>query len=63
MEVCISTNQDNIIIGYATIGSIESGQIIEVDGIPDDLCKGYYKLIDGEIVLDEELKSQIAESQ
>lgn len=62
MKICISINDSKIITGYAVIGSIEGGEMVTVDEIPDDLCRGYYKLIDGEIVLDDELKSQIVES-
>ena len=63
MNVCISTNSDGIIIGYATVGTIEGGEMITVNEVPEDLCHGYYKLINGEIVLDEELRDQIANAQ
>ena len=62
MKVCISVNNDDIITGYATVGSIEGGEMVEMDEIPDDLCHGYYKLADGDIVLDEDLKAQLLES-
>lgn len=62
MQVCISVNKDDIITGYAIIGSIEGGEMITVDEIPEDLCRGYYKLVDGVIVLDEDLKAQLLES-
>ena len=62
MNVCINTNDDKIITGYAVVGSIEGGEMINADEIPDDICKGYYKLINSKISLDEELKSKIVES-
>ena len=51
-------DENNIIRGYATVGGIVGGIEIEAEEAPEDLCAGYYKLINGEIVLDEELKAQ-----
>lgn len=62
MQICISADGNNVITGYAIIGSIEGGEMITVDEIPEDLCRGYYKLVDGVIVLDEDLKAQLLES-
>lgn len=58
MMLVISTNNNKIINGYAEIGGIEDGVNIAVDKIEEDLCAGYYKLVDGQIMLDEELKAK-----
>lgn len=63
MQMCLKIDENNIIKSYSVIGKIEGGIDIEtetnynIENIPLDLCAGYYKLIDGNIVLDEELKA------
>ena len=59
MKLSVITDNNNIVIEYATVGKIEGGIEIEIDSVPNDLWRKYYKLIGGRIEIDEELKAQI----
>lgn len=59
MTIKITINQDNIITGYASVGDLNNSIEVTVDKIPSDLCDGYYRYVDGQIVLDEQLKEYI----
>lgn len=64
MIINIKINSDNVITAYAVIGKVEGGidvdtEIYEsIEDVPP-LSAGYYKLINGQIKVDEELKAQI----
>lgn len=67
MEISVFVGEDNIIKGYATTGGIEGGISIRADYLSLEevslLSIGYYKLIDGQIVVDEELQAQTETTQ
>lgn len=63
MNVCISIDDKGIIVGYATVGEIENGVFIHTEEIPLDLCAGYYKFIDGKVILDEDLKIEMVSEE
>lgn len=62
MKINLKTNEKNIITSYAIIGKIDGGIDVEtnyeIEDVPP-LSIGYYKLKDGKIEIDEELKAQI----
>lgn len=67
MTINILKDDNNVIIGFATLGSIVGGVDIKTnyknaEEVPS-LSIGYYKLIDGQIVVDEELKAQFEATQ
>ena len=67
MIINIKTNKDNVIISYAVVGKVKGGVDVDtgytnIDDVPP-LSAGYYKLIDGTIAIDENLKAQIEIAQ
>ena len=58
MKLSVITDSKNIVIGYATVGSLENDIEINIEEIPEDLWKKYYKLEGGKLVVDEDLKAE-----
>jgi hypothetical protein len=63
MIINVKCDENNIITSYAVIGKVEGGVDIETDYTNIDdmppLSIGYYKVANGQIVIDEQLKEQI----
>ncbi|EJS63487.1 hypothetical protein [Bacillus cereus] len=50
--------KESIIVAYSTNWLDDSFEV-SLDVVPDDLVAGYYKLVDGQVIIDEELKESI----
>lgn len=54
-KITIANDQDGVITAWAEIGGLAGGMEIELDEIPDDLARGYYRLTESGIERDDEL--------
>lgn len=55
MQIAVKTNEDGVITAWAEIGGLAGGMEIELDEIPDDLARGYYRLTESGVERDDEL--------